>query len=55
MDFGEKGSWGERKTDRHRCERNIDGFSPLHALTEDQTHNLGMCPNPGLNLNSFGV
>ena len=41
--------------------RNIDvreriiGLPPVCALTEDQTHNLGTCPNPGSNSQPFGV
>ena len=36
-------------------ERNIDGMPPALALTEDQTHNLGMCRDQGWNPQTFGV
>ena len=46
IDFNERG--------RER-ERDIDQFFPLHALTRDRTHNLGMCPEWGSNPQLFGV
>ena len=35
--------------------RNIDWLPPVCALTGDQTRNLGICPDWGLNLPPFGV
>ena len=36
-------------------ERNIDQLPPVYALTRDCTHNLGMFPDWGSNLQPFGV
>lgn len=36
-------------------ERNIGWLSPIHAPTEDRTHNLGMCLDWQSNLGPFGV
>ena len=51
----------ERKDERERegegegeRERSIGCF-PLSAPLRDQTHNLGMYPNQGLNLQPFGA
>ena len=49
----EKQGGGERETLMR--ERNIDQLPPIHTLTEDQTHNLGMCPDRGLNPQTFGA
>ena len=35
--------------------RNIDQLLPSSALTRDQTHNLGFCPEQESNLQTFGV
>ena len=44
IDFRERGrGWRERERDIDV--RNIDGLPSIRARTEDQTHNLGMCPN----------
>ena len=36
-------------------ERNIDWLPPVYTLTRDWTHNLGVCPDQGLNLQPLGV
>ena len=35
--------------------RNINQLPPVRALTGDQTHNFGMCPDQELNSQPFGV
>ena len=47
----------ERKGEtENQCEKEtLIGFSPIHAPTRDQTHNLGMCPDQELNPPPFGV
>ena len=42
----------EREKERGR---NIDHLLPVHALMGDQTHNLGLCPDPESNMQTFGV
>ena len=44
---------GERET--LMWERNINWLPPLHTLTGDQTHHLGMRPDRGLNPQHFGT
>ena len=46
IDFRERERWGEGE--RHQ-------LPPIHALTGDQTCNLGMCPDWELNPQHFGV
>ena len=46
----ERGRGYEQASERERGggreeERNIDWLPPVHALTQDQTCNLGMCPD----------
>ena len=36
-------------------ERNIDQFPPISDSTGDWTHNLGVCPNQGSNLQPFSA
>ena len=63
IDFGERGGgWrkrreGERETERETLmwEGNIDWLPPICTSTGDQTHNLGMCPDWGSDLQPFGV
>lgn len=45
INFRERGRKGERETEIPMWERNI--------MTQDQTQNLGMCPNKELNLQPF--
>ena len=55
IDFRERGKGGEKNIG---MKRNISWFEkhpPICALTWDQTHNLGMCPDQGSNLQPFGV
>ena len=52
--FRERGRERERERERNIVARNINQLSPVHALTKDQTCNLGMCPDQGLNLQPFG-
>ena len=35
--------------------RNVDWLPPIQTLTRDEIHNLDMCPNQGLNPQSFGA
>ena len=44
-----------RERERHRWERNMDQLPPLRAPTGDQTCNLVMCPDWGLNPRPFVV
>ena len=36
-------------------DRSIDQLPPVRTPTGDQTHNLGMCPNQGLNPQHFSA
>ena len=57
----EEGEGGEKERERERerkksmGERNVDQLPPVCTLTRDRTHNLGMCPDQGSNLQPFGV
>ena len=58
--FRERGSGGEeREKERGRetstWEGNIDWLPPKCSTTRDRTHNLGMCPEREMNLQSFCV
>ena len=65
IDFRDRGREGEREREsegererereKHQCERSVDWLPPICALTMDQTHNLGMCPDRESNLQPFGV
>ena len=59
IDFRQRGrGWGGRERERERetgKHWNIDRLPPVWALTGDQTHNLGMCPDRGSNPQVFGV
>ena len=57
IDFRERGSGvGEREREKHHCEKEtLIGLPPVHALTEDGTHNVGMCSDRGSNPLSFGA
>ena len=47
---------GGRETERERGrQRNIDWLPPVHALTGDQTCNLGLCADRKLNPQPFRV
>ena len=50
IDFREKKNEKERER-----ERDIDQLLPIGSLTGDQTHNLGMYPDQGSNLQPFCV
>ena len=52
IDFRETQEKRKRKRER---ERNIDQLPLVHALTGDQTHNLGMCSDQESNPQHFGV
>ena len=52
---GRSGVGGERNINVREKQRNIDQLPPIHSLTRDQTHNLGLCPDWELNLQPFGV
>ena len=45
----------ERKGGGGKIEKNIDRLPPVCTPTGDGTHNLGMCPDPELNPQPFGV
>ena len=47
--------WKEGGRGEKDRERNMDSLLPVHALTRNWTHNLGMCPDQELNLQPFGV
>ena len=51
--------WSYREDGREReilmWERNINWLPPIHALTGDRTHILGMCPDRESNLQPFTV
>ena len=36
-------------------ERSLDQLLPAHTITGNRTHNLGMCLDQGLNLQSFDM
>ena len=56
IDFREKGRGTRSEEERERgTEIDIDHLPPLCVLTGDQTCNLGMCPDPELNLQPLGV
>ena len=45
----------ERERERNINVGNINQLPPVHAPSGDPSHNLGMCSDWGLNLQSFGV
>ena len=45
----------ERKRERNINVRNMGQLPPTHDPTRDKAHNLGMCPDQGLNPHTFGV
>lgn len=51
-DFGDRGREGERN---NNARENQDWLPPICAPTRNQTCNLGMYPDRGLNLQHFGV
>ena len=53
--YTERETEGEKGREISMSERNINWLPPVCTPTGDQTHNLGMCPDWGLNLQPFGV
>ena len=47
-DFRERGKEGERGRETSMLEKNMDWLPLIRALTQDQTLNLGMCPDQKL-------
>ena len=45
----------EEEREREADVRNINQLPPVRALTGDQAHNLSVCSDLGLNLQTFGV
>ena len=49
---GKRRREGEREREKER-ERNVDRLPPVCTLTRDLNHNLGICPDWGLNPQPF--
>ena len=52
IDFRERGR--ERETEREQEDISVCCF-PYMPLTGNQTHNLGLCPDQEVNLQSFSI
>ena len=50
----EREEGGQRERETWMGEKSIDQLPPIHALTEDGTHNPGMRPDWDSNLQPFG-
>ena len=55
IDLRERRREREREGEKYQYERSIDRLLLIRALTRDQTHSLGMCPDWESNLWCFGL
>ena len=55
IDLRERRREREREGEKYQYERSIDRLLLIRALTRDQTHSLGMCPDWELNPRLSGL